>query len=66
MLVEEISHEKIFKFSLLHWPNGLICATNRVKQLETATFDVKHAIFPENNHPALRLFLENLYDKPYI
>ena len=44
-------------------PNGLIRAQGRTKQLEVASFDIKHPILLDSRHPAVRLFLEHLHKK---
>ena len=44
-------------------PNGLIRAQGRTKQLEVASFDIKHPILLDSRHPAVRLFLEHLHEK---
>ena len=45
--------------------NGLLRAQGRTKQLEAASFDVKHPILLDSRHPAVRLFLEHLHEKHY-
>ena len=44
-------------------PNGLPRAQGRTKQLEVASFDVKHPILLDSRHPAVRIFLEHLHEK---
>ena len=45
-------------------PNGLLRAQGRTKHLKNANFDVKHPILLDSRHPAVRLFLEHLHEKP--
>ena len=52
---------KIVEFSPFIGPIGLLRASGRTKQLDVATFDMKHPILPDSRHPLVRLFLENLH-----
>ena len=59
-----ISKPSVVKnFSPFIGPNGLLRAQGRTKQLEVASFDVKHSILLDSRHPAVRLFLEHLQEK---
>ena len=42
-------------------PNGLLRAFRRRKQLDIASFDMKHSFLLDNRHPLIRLFLENFH-----
>ena len=46
---------KISAFSLLIGPNGLLRACGRAKQLDVASFDMKHPILLDSRHPLVRL-----------
>ena len=52
---------KLNQFSPFIGPNGLLRTSGRTKQLEVATFDVKHPILLDGRHPVVRLFLEHLH-----
>ena len=52
---------KIVEFSPFIGPNGLPQASGRTKQLDVASFDMKHPIQLDNRHPLVRLFLENFH-----
>ena len=42
-------------------PNGLLRASGRTKNLDVATFDVKHPIILDARHPLIKLLLEHLH-----
>ena len=42
-------------------PNGLLRASGRTKQLDVASFDMKHPALLDSRHPLVRLFLENFH-----
>ena len=50
---------KIAQISPFSGPNGLIRASGRTKQLNEATFDVKHPVVLDGRHPLVRLLLEH-------
>ena len=52
---------KIVGFSPFIGPNGLLRASGRTKQLDVASFDMKHPILLDSRHPLVRLFLENFH-----
>ena len=52
---------KIVEFSPFIGPNGLLRASGRTKQLDVASFDMKHPILLDSRHPLVRLFLENFH-----
>ena len=52
---------KIAEFSPFIAPNGLLRASGRTKQLDVATFEMKHPILLDSRHPLVRLFLENFH-----
>ena len=52
---------KIAEFSPFIGPNGLLRASGRTKQLDIATFDMKHPTLLDSRLPLVRLFLENLH-----
>ena len=52
---------KIVDFSPFIGPNGLLRASGRTKQLDVASFDMKHPILLDSRHPLVRLFLENFH-----
>ena len=52
---------KIAEFSSFIGPNGLLRASGCTKQLDVATFDMKHPILLDSRHPLVRLFLENFH-----
>ena len=56
------SKSKIGHFSPFIGSNGRVRASGRIKQLEVATFDVKHPIILDSCHPLIRLLLENLHN----
>ena len=53
---------KIVEFSPFIGPNGLLRASGRTKQLDVASFDMKHPILLDSRHPAVRLYLEQLHE----
>ena len=55
------SKSKIAQFSPFIGSNGLVRASGRTKQLEIATFDLKHPIILDARHPLIRLLLEHLH-----
>ena len=55
------SRSKIAQFSPFIGPSGLVRASGRTKQLQIATFDVKHPIILDARHPLIRLLLEHLH-----
>ena len=52
---------KIVEFSPFIGHNGLLRASGRTKQLDVASFDIKHPILLDSRHPLVRLFLENFH-----
>ena len=56
---------KIAQYSPFIGPNGLIRASGRTKQLNVATFDVKHPVVLDGRHPLVRLLLEHLHKNHY-
>ena len=52
---------KFAQFSPFIGPNGLLRASGRTKNLDVATFDVKHPILLDARHPLFRLLLEHTY-----
>ena len=59
-----ISKPSVLKyFTPFIGPNGLLRAQGRTKQLEVASFDVKHPILLNSRHPAVRFFLGHLHEK---
>ena len=59
-----ISKPSVIKnFTPFIGPNGLLRAQGRTKQLEVASFYVKHPILLDSRHPAVRLLLEHLHEK---
>ena len=42
---------EIVEFSPFIGPNGLLLASGRTKQLDVASFDMKHPILPDSRHP---------------
>ena len=55
------SNSKIAQFSPFIGSNGLERASGRTKQLDVATFDVKHPFILDAPHPLIRLLLEHLH-----
>ena len=55
------SKSKIAQFSPFIGSNGVVRASGRTKQLEVATFDVKHPIILDARHPLIKLLLEHLH-----
>ena len=49
------------QFSPFIGPNGLLRASGRTKNLDVATFDVKHPILLDARHPLVRLLLEHTH-----
>ena len=59
-LLKSTPLNKIFKlaqFSPFVGPNGLLRASGRTKNLDVATFDVKHPNLLDAQHPLVRLLL---------
>ena len=52
---------KLAQFSPFIGPNGLLRASGRTKNLDVATFDVKHPILLDARHPLVRLLLEHTH-----
>ena len=52
---------KIVELSPFIGPNGFLRASGRTKQLDVASFDMKHPILLDSRHPLVRLFLENFH-----
>ena len=67
MPVEKLPSLQVFVINFFRFigPNGLIRATGRVTQLEK-TFDVKHPILLDTNHPAVGLFLDHFHSKHFF
>ena len=52
---------KLDQFSPFVGPNALLRASGRTKILDSATFDVKHPILLDAQHPLVRLLLEHTH-----
>ena len=52
---------KLAQFSPFIGPNELLRASGRTKNLDIATFDVKHSILLDARHPFVRLLLEHTH-----
>ena len=52
---------KLAQFSPFTGPNGLLRASGRTKNLDVATFDVKHPIILDARHRLIKLLLEHLH-----